>query len=132
MTEKRHLDFVFLCDKSFEALDGNDEIMRNCTSCGTNVYDLDQFTDDELQAFLAAADDAGMELCARLTVRAEPRLCSEYMRPGTYTGRTKASYRRTTAPGRSTDMRAVVERYERAAGEVTRILGEIRKRIGTR
>jgi hypothetical protein len=126
MTEKRRLDFVFLCDKTFEELDGNDAVVRHCGSCQTDVFDLDAFSDEQLDAFLAAADAAGMELCARLTVRAEPRPCAEYMRPGSYTGRTQASLRRTYARGEPTDIKSFVERHEKSAAAFAKLVAELR------
>jgi hypothetical protein len=122
MTEKRRLDFVFQCERTFEELDGDDPVVRRCASCNLDVTDLDALEGDELEQFLAAADRAGMELCARLTVGAEPRPCAEHMRPGTYVGRTEASARRgggiALAPGESFE--AVIERIEAKAKDAER------------
>lgn len=127
MTEKRHLDFVFLCEKKFEELDGEDRVIRRCGSCDTDVYDLDAFDDAARDAFLLAADDAGMELCARLTVRAEAPSCAKHMKPGTYTGRTQASTRRLYTR-RETSLMEKVARGDRARAEVARLVEEVRRK----
>ena len=125
----RRLDFVFLCDRNFEELDGSDPIVRRCGKCNTDVFDLDAFTDAQREAFLAAADEAGMELCARLSVGADAPSCAKHMKPGTYTGRTEASLRRfNTRPDRPIAER--IKRHETATAEVTKLVSEARRNRG--
>jgi hypothetical protein len=134
MTEKRRLDFVFQCERTFEELDGDDPVVRHCASCDLDVTDLDVLVGDELEELLDAADRAGMELCARLTVGAEPRPCAEHMKRGTYVGRTEASARRgrdlALAPGE--DIEAAIARVEARVKAAERELAALLDRARAR
>jgi hypothetical protein len=124
-----------LCERTFEELDGDDPVVRHCASCDLDVTDLDALVGDELEQFLDAADRAGLELCARLTVGAELRPCVEHMKRGTYVGRTEASARRAGgglafAPGE--DIAAVIERVEAQSKAAERELAALLARARSR
>jgi hypothetical protein len=61
-------EFIYVCDKKFEDLEGESERERFCASCHFQVLNFDAMTPAEQAEILQGAIQSGERLCASATV----------------------------------------------------------------
>jgi len=57
-------EFIYLCDKNFDDLQGDDARQRFCPACEMNVVNFDAISDEEQSQLLQQSAQNGERLCA--------------------------------------------------------------------
>ncbi len=69
------VQFTFICEKRFDDLEGEDDLIRFCGGCQRRVLNLDRLDDDQQQTVLGVAASSPIYLCVAATVPLSP--CSD-------------------------------------------------------